>query len=113
MTTIEFCEKRENEQDLNSAYDRGVFANISEVLGHGPVEWLLPIGTVQGNGLVFPPGDDTSSEPRQRGAGRHEVGIGHGADDPEASTEEAQVSDPEAAHPRAPGDVQEGAVQAA
>lgn len=57
MTTIEFCEKKMpksgDSQDATSAYDLGVFSNITETLGENPFIWLLPIEAGTGNGLNY------------------------------------------------------------
>jgi len=50
MTTIEFCEKYGYNQ---SAYDRGVYGNITAVLGDNPLFWLLPCCSPSGRGVHF------------------------------------------------------------
>jgi hypothetical protein len=54
MSTIEFCEKSMKKVGYGgSAFDRGVYGNVQEVLGHNPLFWLFPIADYSGDGLVF------------------------------------------------------------
>merc|ERR1711971_1070859 len=55
MTTIEFREVMTRQEDFGeSPYNRGIFANISAVLGPNPLLWFLPVGGPKGDGLSFP-----------------------------------------------------------
>merc|ERR1719299_335062 len=40
-------------QFFTSAYHRGCFGDVQEVLGRNPLLWLLPIHDATGNGLSF------------------------------------------------------------
>jgi len=92
MTTIEFCERMRNNEDVSgdSRYDKGLYANISSVLGWNPALWFLPCGGPMGDGLSFPlrGGTPPPSEPDLE-EGPASASYVH------ADTE----ADPEAAHP--------------
>jgi len=54
MTTIEFCEKGTMTRAAGSpGYDRGLWENLTQVLGPQPLLWLLPLDRARGNGLQF------------------------------------------------------------
>jgi len=62
MTTIEFCEMMrerdsgadQDEAGSSSAYDIGLLANISSVMGTNPLTWWAPVGGPAGDGVRFP-----------------------------------------------------------
>lgn len=55
MTTIEFCEKATmaSTGTKSSAYDLGRYQNIKAAFGKNPYLWLLPVMTVEGDGMCF------------------------------------------------------------
>jgi len=56
MTTVEYCEKA-RKRPAGSAvpvgFDNGIYANLCGGLGPEPLLWLVPIGSLDGEGLVF------------------------------------------------------------
>lgn len=64
MTTIEFCEKRDEADGFESVYDLGLWRNIQLVMGRNIFTWFLPVPPKGiGDGLQFPrrPADDRPS----------------------------------------------------
>jgi len=60
-TTVEWCEKRTRGNWMPD-YRHGWYENIQAVLGPQPLLWLLPLGSMSGNGLIFPlPEEDRRS----------------------------------------------------
>jgi len=57
MTTIEYCEKSAMAPTglpvKRQSYDRGLYRNVSQVLGPRPLLWLLPTCPPEGDGTVF------------------------------------------------------------
>eukprot|EP00443_Scrippsiella_acuminata_P058021 CAMPEP_0115479998 /NCGR_PEP_ID=MMETSP0271-20121206/57036_1 /TAXON_ID=71861 /ORGANISM="Scrippsiella trochoidea, Strain CCMP3099" /LENGTH=283 /DNA_ID=CAMNT_0002907649 /DNA_START=75 /DNA_END=923 /DNA_ORIENTATION=+ len=59
MTTIEFCEKGTMVRAAGTPnYDRGVWENVTQVLGPRPLLWLLPTDPARGDGMHFGRLDD-------------------------------------------------------
>jgi len=57
-TTLEHLEKRSR---YANPYHLGWYKNIQQVFGANPFFWLLPVGTYQGDGVLFPALQETSS----------------------------------------------------
>jgi len=57
-TTLEHLEKRSR---YANPYNLGWHKNIQQVFGSNPFFWLLPVGTYQGDGVLFPGIQETSS----------------------------------------------------
>jgi hypothetical protein len=54
MTTIEFCEKSMKQAGFDSSiYSRGLYNNITAVLGDFPLLWLCPVSPPSGDGINF------------------------------------------------------------
>merc|ERR1712087_909303 len=71
MTTIEFCEKSMKKSGYDgSQYIRGVWGNITSVLGDNPLLWLFPISPPSGRGLHFGRTEDTPMLKRDLEPGR-------------------------------------------
>ena len=70
VTSIEHAERLkasfENDSSTKEvSYNRGIYLNITEVLGDNPLLWLLPFNAHQtGNGIVFNNNTTTSSSKR-------------------------------------------------
>mmetsp|Transcript_10250 Transcript_10250/g.26543 ORF Transcript_10250/g.26543 Transcript_10250/m.26543 type:complete len:346 (-) Transcript_10250:120-1157(-) len=72
MTTIEFCEKSMKlgkDWTGASAYDRGIYGNITSVLGDNPLLWLLPLSPPSGRGLHYTDEDTRLNRDLEGGRG--------------------------------------------
>eukprot|EP00929_Paragymnodinium_shiwhaense_P027010 TRINITY_DN15955_c0_g1_i1.p1 TRINITY_DN15955_c0_g1~~TRINITY_DN15955_c0_g1_i1.p1 ORF type:complete len:573 (+),score=96.75 TRINITY_DN15955_c0_g1_i1:114-1721(+) len=120
MTTIEFCEQwaqKKGEQKEGAqagwAYDMGVFANISSVMGSNPLLWFLPVGGPQGDGMHFPrkddskpaegakPGSSASSRPAEAASGEDLESGARLSETRRACKLASAVDEPKSASPRA------------